>query len=98
MANLRPHHFYGTSTDFVAMHANQEDMTPRYGGIAVPVGIIYGDADRVLDHEVHGRAMVGQIADLEIEILEGVGHMVQYAETQRTVDLIRRIAERAFAP
>ena len=61
-------------------------------------GIIFGDADRVRDHGEHGASMVGRIADLEIEIFWSVGHMLQCAETRRTVASIHRIAERAFAP
>jgi pimeloyl-ACP methyl ester carboxylesterase len=98
MPNLRPRHFYGTSTVFVATRADNQLRGAPYGEIDVPVGIIYGDADRVLDYDMHGRSTVGQIADLELEILAGVGHMVQYADTERTVEFIRRIAERAFAP
>lgn len=97
MVGLRPSHFVATSEDLMAVHGDKTDRVARYGEIKVPVGIIYGDADRVLNVDRHGRAMVGKIADLELEILEGVGHMVQYADTPRTVAFIRRIAERAFA-
>jgi pimeloyl-ACP methyl ester carboxylesterase len=97
LCSMRPSHFFASSTDLVAAHRGQDDMTNRYAEITVPVGIIFGDADRVLHHDEHGASMVGRIADLEIEILEGVGHMVQYADTRRTVDFIRRVAERAFA-
>ena len=98
MVGLRPSHFVATSEDLVAIHDDTSDRPARYGEIGVPVGILYGDADRVLNVDVHGRAMAGRIPGLELEILEGVGHMVQYADTPRTVAFIRRIAERAFAP
>jgi len=97
MVGLRPTHFVATSEDLLAVHDDKVDIVPRYREINVPVGIIYGDADRVLDCEVHGRGMVGKIQNLEIEIIEGVGHMVQFVETPRTIALIRRIAARAFA-
>lgn len=98
MVGLRPSHFVATSEDLVAIHDETGDRAARYGEIGVPVGNLYGDADRVLNVDAHGRAMVGRIPGLELEILEGVGHMVQYADTPRTVAFIRRIAERAFAP
>jgi len=97
MVGLRPSHFVATSEDLMAVHGDRTDRVSRYGEIKVPVGILYGDADRVLDVDQHGRALVGQIGDFELEILEGVGHMVQYADTPRTIAFIRRIAERAFA-
>lgn len=98
MVGLRPSHFIATSEDMVALHDDRSDRTARYGEIRVPVGILHGDADRVLNIDAHGRAMVGRIPGLELEILEGVGHMVQYADTPRAVAFIRRIAERSFAP
>jgi pimeloyl-ACP methyl ester carboxylesterase len=59
MVGLRPSHFVATSEDLIAVHESADDMLPRYGEIAVPVGIIFGDADRVLASRPwprHGRA------------------------------------------
>jgi hypothetical protein len=41
--------------------------------------------------------MRGRINGLELEIVEGMGHMPQYAETERVVAFIGRMADRAFA-
>jgi len=97
MAGMRPGHFYAASTDLVALRHDMRDIEARYGEIRVPVGILFGGADRVLDHRRHGLTMEGRIAGLDIEIAEGIGHMPQYAVTQRVVAFIRRIAGRAFA-
>ncbi|MCO5158408.1 MAG: alpha/beta fold hydrolase [Aquamicrobium sp.] len=97
MAGLRPSHFFATSTDLVALRHDMPGIGTRYGEIGVPAGILFGSADRVLDHKRHGTGMEGRIAGLDIEIMEGVGHMPQYADTSRVVAFIRRIAERAFA-
>jgi pimeloyl-ACP methyl ester carboxylesterase len=95
---LRPSHFYGASTDIVDLVDDPAPISDRYCEIAVPVGILYGTADRVLDHRKHGADMVGKIPNLDLELAEGVGHMPQFAEPERTVAFIRRIAARAFAP
>lgn len=97
LASLRPSHFYATSTDLVALRHDMPDLAARYGEIGVPAGILFGSADRVLDHKRHGTGMEGRIPGLDVEIMEGVGHMPQYADTGRVVAFIRRIAERAFA-
>lgn len=89
---LRPSHFYGTSTDFVDARRDGPELETRYGEIAMPVGILFGTADRVTDHEVHGLGMVGRISGLELELAEGVGHMPQYAEPKKVIAFIRRIA------
>lgn len=97
LAGLRPSHFYATSTDLVALRHDAAGLARRYGEIAVPAGILFGSADRVLDHKRHGIGMEGRIAGLDVEIMEGVGHMPQYVDTERVVAFIRRIAGRAFA-
>lgn len=97
MVGLRPGHFYATSTDLVALEHDLRQQQTRYGEITMPVGILFGSEDRVLDHRRHGLAMEGRIAGLDLEIADGIGHMPQYAVTERVVAFIRRIAGRAFA-
>ncbi len=98
MALLRPSHFDGTSTDFAALRGALAPYEARYGEIGVPCGVVFGTADRILDHRRHGLPMAHRIRNIEFEILEGVGHMPQYVDTERVVAFVRRIAERAFAP
>ena len=97
MAGLRPGHFYATCTDLVALHHDLPRQQTRYGEIAMPVGILFGTEDRVLNCERQGLAMQGKVAGLDLEIVNGIGHMPQYAITGQVVAFIRRIAERAFA-
>ncbi|HVW58235.1 MAG TPA: alpha/beta fold hydrolase [Rhizobiaceae bacterium] len=92
---LRPSHFYGTSTDFVDVRRDAGELEKRYGEIVMPVGILFGTADRVIDYQLHGLGMNGRIAGIEIELAEGVGHMPQYAEPEKVVDFIRRMAAKA---
>lgn len=96
MSVLTPEHFFATSTDFVTLGAAMAAQQERYGEIALPVGVIYGTADRVLNWEKHGKSLVGKIRDLDFEPLEGIGHMPQYAATDRVEAFIRRVAARAF--
>lgn len=94
---LRPSHFYATSTDIVAAGIDYPVLQKRFGEIKVPVGILFGTADRVLDYQKHGVDMVGRIPGLDLELADGVGHMPQFSVAGQTVAFIRRIAERAFA-
>jgi pimeloyl-ACP methyl ester carboxylesterase len=94
---LRPSHFYAMSSDVVAIPLDLEHLQKRYGELRMPVGIIFGTADQVLDHREHGLPMIEQVAGVELQLLEGVGHMPQFAETERVVAFIERIAIRAFA-
>jgi pimeloyl-ACP methyl ester carboxylesterase len=96
MSGLRPRHFYATSSDLIASGLDMPRLEGRYREIEVPVGIMFGTADRVLPHEENGVAMKDRIAGLELELLEGVGHMPQFAATDAVVAFIRRMAARAF--
>ncbi len=95
MLGLRPSHFYAASTDLVAIPRDLANQQRRYGELQMPVGILYGSADKVLEHEIHGLRMREQIPGLEFELLHGIGHMPQYAETKKVVAFIKRLAEKA---
>jgi pimeloyl-ACP methyl ester carboxylesterase len=94
---LRPGQFYGTATDIVGLGIDYPALTKRFGEIGVPVGILFGTADNVLDHQANGIDMVGRIPGLELELADGIGHMPQFVAPERTAAFIRKIAERAFA-
>lgn len=96
MVGLRPQHFYGTSLDLYGSRLDLAGYEARYGELKMPVGIIFGTQDRILNYEKNGVAMTDKVAGIELELIDGVGHMPQYAETDRVVAFIRRIAERAF--
>ncbi|MEX0407018.1 alpha/beta fold hydrolase [Aquibium sp. LZ166] len=94
---LRPSHFHATSSDLVAVEQDLPQQVGRYGEIRMPVGILFGSRDRVLHHTHHGLAMQGKIEGIDIEILDGIGHMPQFVEAEKVASFIRRIADRAFA-
>lgn len=95
---LRPSHFHATSTDFVAVEEDLGRIEQRYGEIAMPAGIFFGSADRVIDMRIHGEPMKDRIGGLDSETVDGLGHMPQFAEPDRVIAFIKRIAERAFLP
>lgn len=97
MAALRPDHFYGASTDATALKDALAEQDKRYGELAIPVGVLFGAADRALSADHHGAGLAGQIKGLDLEILPGVGHMPQYAEPERVAAYVVRMAAKAFA-
>lgn len=96
-AGLRPSHFYATSADMVAIERDLGAIEARYKELDLPVGVMFGTADRVLDYRLHGEPLAGGIKDLELDLVEGLGHMPQFVEPKRVAALIRRVAARAFA-
>lgn len=97
LAGLRPSHIYATSADLVAIERDLGATEARYEEIALPVGVLVGTADRVIDYRLNGQSLAGRIGNLELELVEGLGHMPQFIEPERVAALIRRTATKAFA-
>lgn len=94
---LRPAHFYAMSSDVVAIERDLGRIEKRYGEIAMPAGILFGDADRVTTFHTQGAPMRSRIEGLDFELVEGMGHMPQFVAPERIVAFIERVANRAFA-
>lgn len=94
---LRPAHFYATSTDYVAVNGEIDAIAARVGEISIPVGVLYGDKDQVLDFEEQGLSMRDRLGGVDVEVLQGIGHMPQFVATDQTLSFIRKMAKRVFA-
>lgn len=94
---LRPGHFYAMVTDLVALADDMPMLQTRFEEIDMPAGMVFGTADRMLDWTTNGEAMRSRIRNLDLELLEGVGHHPQYADRARVAALIRRVADKAFS-
>jgi pimeloyl-ACP methyl ester carboxylesterase len=94
LLNLRPASFINASLDLMAAHDESEDMTARYGHIKVPVGIMYGTADRILDPVTHQAALVEKLPGVDCELIDGGGHMILICSADRCAAFIKRVAQR----
>lgn len=97
LAGLRPSHFLATLDDFMAIEHDLGRFEERYEELAMPVGVMFGTADCVIDYERNGLALQGRIAGLELELVDGMGHMPQFVEPDRVEAFIRRMAAKSFA-
>jgi pimeloyl-ACP methyl ester carboxylesterase len=89
--SLRPRSFYNTSTDMTAVNTDLTAMVERYASLKVPVSILFGTNDHILEHEIHGVAMKSKISTLHLELVEG-GHMLPITAPDLTADFIKRAA------
>ncbi|PWK65794.1 alpha/beta hydrolase [Aminobacter sp. AP02] len=97
LAGLRRSHIYATSADLVAIERDLGDVEARYEEIAVPVGVLFGTSDRVIDYRLNGQSLTGRIRNMELDLVDGLGHMPQFIEPDRVAALIVRTAAKAFA-
>ena len=93
---MRPQSFYATSTDMEAINDGFAEMIRRYPTLTVPVGILFGKGDQLLDYRLHGQATKDQIPNLDLELMEG-GHMLPVTAPDAVADFIRRMARVAAA-
>jgi len=94
MLGLRPCSFYSMSTDLMAVGDELTKLAGRYERLTLPVGILFGSADRILDARMHGVAMADKVKGLHLDVIEGGGHMAPITAPARTAAFIRHMAVR----
>jgi pimeloyl-ACP methyl ester carboxylesterase len=98
LLGLRPKSFYNTSSDLVAVNDDLPGMMTRYGGLTIPLGMLFAKGDRILDYRSQGEAMKQQCPALDLVLMEEHGHMLPVTAPERTADLIRSVAARLRLP
>lgn len=63
-------------------------QAPRYGEIAIPVSILYGRQDALLDPELHGRKTASDVQNGTVALLDG-GHMLPVTHVDATEAWLR---------
>jgi surfactin synthase thioesterase subunit len=65
----------------------------RYKSINIPMAMLYGRGDRLLDYRAQGEAMKIVCPALDLELVDG-GHMLPMTQADRCVAMVKRVAER----
>ena len=94
--SLRPKSFYTSSTDLTAANDDLPEMARLYSHLKLPVGVLYGSEDRVLDHRVHGLVLRDSVENLDLQLLPG-GHMLPVTQPEATAGFVMRMARRVNA-
>lgn len=88
LLGLRPAAFRNTSRDYLASGRDLRWMAGQYDGLKVPVRILYGEQDRILEAALHGRALVAKHPQIGLEVIAG-GHMLPLTRAKDCVRFIR---------
>lgn len=93
MATLytRPDQFTATAGELSVMQQSVNAMSPRYDEIDHPVTIVFGTADRMLDHETDGIFLAENLPESELILVEGAGHKVHHAHPNIALDAINEM-------
>jgi pimeloyl-ACP methyl ester carboxylesterase len=89
---LRPREFVANAWDLVSLRAAMAEQAPRYGSITVPITIIAGDIDKTVSTHIHSQPLAKTAKNARLIVLNGVGHMIQYAAPDLVVAEIEAMA------
>lgn len=90
LLSIRPASFLAGTFEIGIAKAEMEAQAPRYGEIAVPVAILYGVGDTLLDPALHGRKTAEALPDARFETIEG-GHMLPVTHAAEVDSWLRRV-------
>jgi pimeloyl-ACP methyl ester carboxylesterase len=97
LLTLRPRSYIAASSDFIAAIEDLKHMPARYQNLTVPVGILFGTGDLLLDHTVHGQGLASSLPGAHLELIEDGGHMILITCADHCADFIARMVQRAAA-
>jgi pimeloyl-ACP methyl ester carboxylesterase len=95
LLGMRPDNFYAASSEISLVNDALPDMVKRYPQLTLPISLIYGAQDKVLDFRKHGQALADKVPGLKLQVVEGRGHMLPITATARVVEAVQQLAKRA---
>lgn len=93
MLARRPGAYVAASADLVAIPEQLPEVEAGYPALDLPVSVLYGDSDRILDPDVHGASLPDGVEGATFERVEG-GHMLPFTQPERVLSFVRRAARR----
>ncbi|MCK2043265.1 alpha/beta fold hydrolase [Chromohalobacter sp. TMW 2.2308] len=93
---LRPQAFHAASTDLAMLEHDLPRQVPRYAALGVPLGVMFGAHDRILDPALHIETLQRQRPEIFVHVKPEAGHMLPIMRPEATTAFIRRMAARAW--
>jgi len=87
LLGLRPGAFLAASDDLRALPDCLPAQQTRYAELDLPVTVLYGKDDRILDPRAHGQALADKVRGARLELIEG-GHMLPVTNPEATAAFI----------
>lgn len=79
-----------TVGDLLTLNGALGDMVDLYPSVSAPTTIVHGDRDRIVDIDVHARALSERLPQARLVALPGVGHMPHHARPDLIAAMIDR--------
>lgn len=90
---LRPSQVRATAADTAMMVPGGIALSRRYGELTLPVIVMAGDGDLIVNVDKHAKRFVQDVNGAELRIVDGQGHLFHYAAPDQVVAAIRDLVE-----
>ena len=94
---LRPSQLRASAAESALMIPDAFGMRARYGQLTMPVVIVAGAQDRLIDSERQSGRLHGEIGQSSFHLVPGTGHMIQQSATEAVMTAIDEAAGAAAA-
>jgi len=94
LMSLKPSQFIAASTDLAAIPDSLPVLEASYTHLKLPVSMLYGRGDLVLDPQMHAKAFVDKVPHTQLTLVDG-GHMLPVTQAERTAAFIEAVARQA---
>jgi pimeloyl-ACP methyl ester carboxylesterase len=91
LLGLRPSAFLSASADLQALPLTLPGLEQSYHGLRLPVSVLYGRDDLILDWRANGQALVDKVPGAQLQLVDG-GHMLPLTQPEMTANFIRQAA------
>jgi pimeloyl-ACP methyl ester carboxylesterase len=92
---LRPSQIRASAEDTALMIPAATMMNQRYGELGMPIAIMAGAGDEIVDVDRHSQRLHREIPGSELRVIAGGGHMIHHLAPREVVELIRRVEDRS---
>jgi pimeloyl-ACP methyl ester carboxylesterase len=87
LMSLCPHQFIAASRDMQAVTARLPAVSARYHDLHIPVRVLFGRQDRILDWKKNGQALADTAPQAKLTLVDG-GHMLPVTQVEATVAFV----------
>ena len=92
---LRPSQIRASAEDTALMIPAAANFDGRYSELEMPVAIMAGADDKIVDVDRQSRRLHEALPGSELRLIPGAGHMIHHLAPRTVVDLIREVEKRA---
>ena len=85
---LRPANFTAAADELSVMQESLQAISPHYEEIKVPVTVLFGTSDQMLDLETDGRRLAEDLPRGELIEVEGAGHKLHHTHSDLVIEAI----------